>query len=64
MIGKIRHFTNIRLTNLSTKKAVDVFLNRGKNQYSKNNKSLLLKEKIPDYKELYKAKSSNNKQKK
>ena len=55
MIGNIRHFTKTRLTNLSTKKAVDVFLNRGKNQYSKNNKSLFLNEKIPDYKELYKA---------
>lgn len=64
MIGNIRYFSKIRLTSLSTKRAVDVFLNRGKNQYSKNNKSLLLKEKIPDYKELYKAKSSNNKQNK
>lgn len=62
MIGKIRHFTNIRLTNLSTKKAVDVFLNRSKNKHFKNNKTSHPKEKIPDYKKLYKAKSSNNKQ--
>ena len=36
MIAKIRYFTNIRLTNLSTKKAVDVFLNRKKCVHKSN----------------------------
>ena len=57
MIGNIRHFTKIRLTSLSTKRAVDVFLDSAKIQHSKKNILLLSKEKIPNYKELYKDSS-------